>query len=235
MLSKPLELERQAGDPGREHVRHRLRGAAPGRLRGGVGRLRRGHGRRRREGEGLRLPGPQRVPDPDRRHAAARSPRRRCSRWSCPPTPSATASTATSCAGSLARIASQEPLQRRPQPAGPVPQGDERRRRSAPCPRWPATSACSTAPAWPTAPPRPSSCRAEDAHRYTDTPLYVKALSFVAGNGSGPHRPGLRLHDLPRDRALRRRRLRAGRRHRPPGASSPWPRCTTASRRPSSC
>jgi acetyl-CoA C-acetyltransferase len=28
-------------------------------------------------------------------------------------------------------------------------------------------------------------CRAEDAHRYTDNPLYVKALSFVAGNGSG--------------------------------------------------
>jgi acetyl-CoA C-acetyltransferase len=27
--------------------------------------------------------------------------------------------------------------------------------------------------------------RAEDAHRYTDSPLYVKALSFVAGNGSG--------------------------------------------------
>jgi acetyl-CoA C-acetyltransferase len=27
--------------------------------------------------------------------------------------------------------------------------------------------------------------RAEDAHRYTDHPLYVKALSFVAGNGSG--------------------------------------------------
>ncbi len=28
-------------------------------------------------------------------------------------------------------------------------------------------------------------CRAEDAHRYTDKPLYVKALSFIAGNGSG--------------------------------------------------
>lgn len=28
-------------------------------------------------------------------------------------------------------------------------------------------------------------CRAEDAHKYTDKPLYVKALSFVAGNGSG--------------------------------------------------
>lgn len=27
--------------------------------------------------------------------------------------------------------------------------------------------------------------RAEDAHRYTDKPLFVKALSFVAGNGAG--------------------------------------------------
>jgi acetyl-CoA C-acetyltransferase len=27
--------------------------------------------------------------------------------------------------------------------------------------------------------------RAEDAYRYTDSPLFVKALSFVAGNGSG--------------------------------------------------
>lgn len=27
--------------------------------------------------------------------------------------------------------------------------------------------------------------RAEDAQKYTDTPLYVKALSFVAGNGTG--------------------------------------------------
>jgi len=26
-------------------------------------------------------------------------------------------------------------------------------------------------------------CRAEDAHRYTDRPLYIKALSLVAGNG----------------------------------------------------
>jgi len=28
-------------------------------------------------------------------------------------------------------------------------------------------------------------CRAEDAHRYCDDPLYVKALSFVAGTGAG--------------------------------------------------
>ncbi|MCZ7528997.1 MAG: acetyl-CoA acetyltransferase [Acidimicrobiia bacterium] len=28
-------------------------------------------------------------------------------------------------------------------------------------------------------------CRAEDAHRYTENPLYIKALSFVAGTGAG--------------------------------------------------
>ena len=27
--------------------------------------------------------------------------------------------------------------------------------------------------------------RAEDAHKYTDKPIYIKALSFVAGNGAG--------------------------------------------------
>ncbi|MCB1030649.1 MAG: acetyl-CoA acetyltransferase, partial [Acidimicrobiales bacterium] len=27
--------------------------------------------------------------------------------------------------------------------------------------------------------------RAEDAHKYTDKPIYIKALSFIAGNGSG--------------------------------------------------
>jgi acetyl-CoA C-acetyltransferase len=32
-------------------------------------------------------------------------------------------------------------------------------------------------------------CRVEDAHRYTDKPLVVKALSFVAGNGSGLQDP----------------------------------------------
>ncbi len=32
--------------------------------------------------------------------------------------------------------------------------------------------------------------RAEDAHRYTDTPIYIKALSFAAGSGSGLIDPG---------------------------------------------
>jgi acetyl-CoA C-acetyltransferase len=32
-------------------------------------------------------------------------------------------------------------------------------------------------------------CRVEDAHRYTDRPLYVKALSFAAGPATGPIDP----------------------------------------------
>ncbi|MET7333481.1 acetyl-CoA acetyltransferase [Nonomuraea sp. NPDC005650] len=39
--------------------------------------------------------------------------------------------------------------------------------------------------------------RAEDAYRYTDRPLFVKALSLVAGNGSGLRDPGYDFATLP--------------------------------------
>ncbi len=39
--------------------------------------------------------------------------------------------------------------------------------------------------------------RAEDAHRYTDRPLYVKALSLVAGDGSGLVDPSFDFTTLP--------------------------------------
>ncbi|MBP2328049.1 acetyl-CoA C-acetyltransferase [Kibdelosporangium banguiense] len=39
--------------------------------------------------------------------------------------------------------------------------------------------------------------RAEDAYRYTDRPLFVKALSLVAGNGSGLRDPGYDFTTLP--------------------------------------
>ncbi|MCH7788693.1 MAG: acetyl-CoA acetyltransferase [Acidobacteria bacterium] len=39
--------------------------------------------------------------------------------------------------------------------------------------------------------------RAEDAHRYTETPLYVKALAFVAGTGSGLIDPDYDFTTLP--------------------------------------
>ena len=145
----------QARHPRREHLRHRLRGAAPGRLRGGVGRLRRGHGGRRREGEGLGLPGPQRVPGARPTARSARSPPRPCSRWSRPPTPSATACRWTSsrpCSpASRRRTTTTAPATRGPSSAARC-----RSSRSSRCRRWPASCRCSTAPAWPTARPRPS-------------------------------------------------------------------------------
>ena len=101
----------------------------------------------------------------------------------------------------LARIACEEPLQRRPEPARAVPPRGLRSRRSAPSPldgRRPRRLRLLGRRR--RLARRRSSCRAEDAHKYTDTPLYIKALSFVAGNCSGQRRPRLRLHHVPRDR-----------------------------------
>jgi len=39
--------------------------------------------------------------------------------------------------------------------------------------------------------------RAEDAHRYTDTPIYVKALSMVSGNGGGLIDPEFSFTTMP--------------------------------------
>ncbi len=39
--------------------------------------------------------------------------------------------------------------------------------------------------------------RAEDAHRYTDRPMFVKGLSLVAGPGSGPSDPGYDYTSFP--------------------------------------
>jgi acetyl-CoA C-acetyltransferase len=40
-------------------------------------------------------------------------------------------------------------------------------------------------------------CRAEDAHRYTDSPLYVKALSLASGPAAGPIDPGYDYTSFP--------------------------------------
>ena len=124
---RAAEARGQAGDPRRELLRDGVRGVAPGQLRGGLGRLRPGDGHRRREGEGLGLPGAQRLPHPQRRHEpdahrggdvlaraarvrgeVRRRPRRAAAR------------------GGRDRV--EEPPQRRPQPARPVPPRDGRRR-----------------------------------------------------------------------------------------------------------
>ena len=58
---------------------------------------------------------------------------------------------------------------------------------------------------------------------------------LLGGQRLGSHRPRLRLHLVPRVRPGRRGRLCPGRPSPIPGANWPWPRSTTASRRPSSC
>jgi len=74
--------------------------------------------------------------------------------------------------------------------------------------------------------------RAEDAPRYTNKPLYVKALSFIAGAGRGPSTPTTTTPPSPR--SLSPPRTPTGRRASPTRALSwPWPRCTTASPPPS--
>ena len=75
--------------------------------------------------------------------------------------------------------------------------------------------------------------RAEDAHQYTDNPLYVKALSFVAGSGAGLTDPDYDYTTFPEVVAAANDAYQqAG--ITDPRASWRWPRCTTASRRPSS-
>ena len=75
-------------------------------------------------------------------------------------------------------------------------------------------------------------CRAEDAHKYNDNPIFIKALSFVAGPSEGAKRQDYDFTTFRRSSRARgtptfRRasRIRASR--------SAWPKSTTASRRPS--
>ena len=195
-------------------------------------RLRRRHGRRRREGQGLRVPGPQRLPDPERRDAAfahrgrdvldggarlRQEVRRRPGRDQ----------------GGAGPHRVEEPLQRRPQPAGPVPQGDERR-----------------------ADLRHAGGRREAV----GVRLRRRGRRLRRGHrGPGRGRPPVHRHAALHQGAVvrGRQRLRASpipttttrtsprswrAPTRTPRPASPtratswrWPRCTTASRRPSSC
>jgi acetyl-CoA C-acetyltransferase len=77
-------------------------------------------------------------------------------------------------------------------------------------------------------------CRAEDAHKYTDHPIFIKALSFVAVPPKAISTS--RTTSPPSRRWWRARRTPTRRPASPTRASrSRWPRCTTASPPPSSC
>ena len=55
--------------------------------------------------------------------------------------------------------------------------------------------------------------RAEDAHKYTDKPIFIKALSFVAGNGNGLADPAYDYTTFPEVADVGQGRLRPGRHH----------------------
>ena len=95
------------------------------------------------------------------------------------------------------------------QPAGPVPQGGLAWRRSPTSPLVAGQLGVFDCSGVSDGSAAAIVCRAEDAHRYTDNPLYVKALSLRGRPGGRADRPRLRLHHLPRGGALGRGRLRA--------------------------
>ncbi len=74
-------------------------------------------------------------------------------------------------------------------------------------------------------------CRAEDAHKYTDNPLYVKALSFTAGPAAGPIDSDYdytTFHEVSAALPMPMPKLAS-----PTLApKSPWPKYTTASPQP---
>ena len=217
-LARPLQLRNKPVTRVENYCTTGLGGTAGRRLRGGLGGLRRRHGGRGREGEGQRIPGPQRDEPAERRHGTDAHGGGHVLHGG----PGLRAEVRGG-RGDHGRRAGlhrrEEPPQRRPQPTGPVPPRDLQGDCVWPPPAWPAASASSTAPVSPTGPPPPSSCGRRTRYRYTDKPLYIKALSFAAGSGSGPHRPRLRLHALPRVRGGGGRRLRPGGHHRPAPAA----------------
>ena len=206
----------QARHPGGELLRHRVRGPARSRLRGGLRRLRRGHGHGRREGQGLRLPGPQRLPHPQRRHGPhpdggghvldggprlRQEVRRRRGRAAPRCWPASRGRTTTTAPATpraqFRKEVSTETICASPRVAGRLGVFD--------CAGVADGAAAAIV------------VRAEDAHRYTDKPIYIKALSFAAGNGSGLIDPDYDYTSVPRVRRRRPGRLRPGRHHRPAG------------------
>ena len=202
----------QAGHPRREHVRDRFRGAAPGLLCGRVGRVRHGDGDRRREAQGLGLLGPGDDQSAQRRHRRqhdAAGARSRCSRRR---TSRSTASTRT-----RARTCSRASPGRTIATARRIPRRSSRRKS-----RWRSIKNspkiadplgimdCSGVSDGSAA---AIVVRAEDAHKYCKNPIYIKALSFVAGPAEGPLSQEYDFTTFREVVASAQGRLRAGRHH----------------------
>ena len=141
-------------------------------------------------------------------------PRRRCSRCARPPTARSTASATSRCArcspASRGRTTTTAPATSVRSSAR-----KSRWRPSAVRRSWRATLRRVRLLRRRRRQRRGDPVRAEDAHRYTDKPLYVKALSFVAGNASGNADPDYDYTWFPEIHAAGQDAYAAGRRHRP--------------------
>ena len=197
-LARPAAAPGQAGHPGRELLRHRIRGAAPGGVRRGQRRLRRRDGARRREDEGLRLPGPQRDNPPNDGTGRTLTAAAMFSMVA-PAYAASWASTAT-VSEAMARVAQKNHAN-----GARNPRAQFRREVSletiATAPRVAGSLGVFDCAGVADGAAAAIVCRAEDAHRYTAKPLYVKALSFVAGNGSGLTDPTYDYTTFPRSSA----------------------------------
>ena len=175
-----VEDRLQAGDPGGEHVRHRVRGVPQRLLRRGLGGVRPGDGHRGREAEGQRHVGPHRRPcSPD---DGTRPELTAPAMFSLLAPAYCREKYGVDRGGDEGRPDPdrlEEPLQRGPQPPGPVPQGGGQGHDLQRPPHRRPARASSTAPGVSDGSAAAILCRAEDAHKYTDKPLYVKGLGLL--------------------------------------------------------
>ena len=233
-LSEPLKIQYKPVTPAREHVRHRLRGAPQRLLRGRVAAPTTSRWRSASRSSRTRLLGPRRQRPPNdgtrAQHDRARlvlAARARLLQEVRP-------RRGRSCKEVLTRIAwknhkngaqnpkaqfqkevPMETIMNSPHVAGSARHlgllgrvATARRPRSSSAPRTRTST--------------------------RKNPIYIKALSFVAGPAEGRFARTTTSRPSPRS-SPRHGRLRAGRHHEPARTRSAWPRCTTASRRPSWC
>ena len=117
----------------------------------------------------------------------------------------------------------QEPLQRRPQREGPVPARGPGREDQLLAQDRRHASASWTARASPTVPRRRSSAAPRTLTSTNDNPIFIKALSFVAGPSEGAKRQDYDFTTFPGGRREREGRLRSGGHRGSARADSAWP------------
>jgi acetyl-CoA C-acetyltransferase len=183
VLSEALKLDVQAGDAAREHVRHGQRGDAQRRLRGGVGRLRPRDGDRRREAQGLGLFGLVGSRPPDDGTGQNMSAPAMFSLLA-PAYAKKYGVSEGELKEVIARIAWKNHVNGAKNPKAQF-QKEVPMEQIMNSPRVAGMFGVFDCSGVSDGSAAAILCRAEDAHKYTDHPIFIKALSFVAGPAEG--------------------------------------------------